>query len=120
MLGEQLIVKGLLAGAWNTRIQPVRIWDFGTADDMYLCGVDDLQGRRHMGDGIKRLETLVYGHLQNRYRGIERAIDRTSFLAVPATTDPIRRFADGRFLDPQAAASVANRRSQFQAGTTGS
>ena len=45
MVGKQLIAKGLLAGAWNARNQPVRVWDFGTADDMYQYGVEDLQRR---------------------------------------------------------------------------
>ncbi len=93
MVGEQLIAKGLLAGAWNARNQPVRVWDFGTSDYTYHCGVEDLQGRQHMGDGIKRLEAFVYGHLQNRCRGIKRAIDRTPSLAVPATTNPIGALA---------------------------
>ena len=93
MVGEQLISKDLLTGAWNTRNQPVRIWDLGTADDMHQCGVEDLQGRQHMGDGIKRLEALVYGHFEDRCRGIERAIDRTPSLAVPATTNPVGALA---------------------------
>jgi hypothetical protein len=35
MVGELLIAKGLLAGAWNARNQPVRIWDFSTANDVH-------------------------------------------------------------------------------------
>ena len=92
VVGEQLVAKRLLPGAWDACDEPVRGGHIGATNDMDECGISNLQGSQHMRHSIQCLEALVHGDLEDGRRRIKRTIDDASTFTIPSPANAIGTF----------------------------
>src|SRR5215472_8513196 len=80
---EQVVAKGLLAGARNAGPQPVRVWDILRLDNADSGRVENSCRSEHMRNSVERPKSLVNRYLQNCRRRIERGVNCPYAAAVP-------------------------------------
>lgn len=90
---QQLIPKGLLAGAMITRNQPVGIWNIRRVQDMNSGQVRNACGCQYMRGCVENLEPLVDGDFQDGRRRICGAVNSADAWRIPAAAGQIRAFA---------------------------
>ena len=93
VLCEQGITECLLAGARDTRPQPVWVRDGCRIDDVNARGRDDSQRRQGVRDHVQRSEALVDSDLEDGGRRVDRAIHRPDAVAVPTAARAVGAFA---------------------------
>jgi hypothetical protein len=85
MDAKKIVAESLLTGAWDSGMQPVGVRHGAGFDDMNRTRRRNDQRRgHHVRDRVERSETLVDGHLEDRGRRVEGAVDGADALAVPA------------------------------------
>jgi hypothetical protein len=73
MVAKKMIAEGLLARAYNSRSQPIGVWNVVAFDDVNLGDVGNPRRRQNEGHSVERLEAFVDGNLKDGGRRIEAA-----------------------------------------------
>jgi hypothetical protein len=92
---KQRVAESLLAGARNSRPDPIGIWDQLRVNDVDRGRLENGRGRQHVRHYVQRTEPFVDRHLKDGRRGIDRAIHCTDPSAVPAPAYTKGTFATG-------------------------
>jgi hypothetical protein len=87
VLGQERITERLLARAWDSRSQPIGVWNVGSANDLNVGHVGDMKRGQYVRQSVERFEAFVNRHFEDRGRWIKRAIHDANAFAVPPAAD---------------------------------
>lgn len=85
--GQERITERLLTRAGDSRSQPIGVRNVGSANDLNVGHIGDMERGQDVRQRVERLEAFVNRHFEDRRRWIERAIDDANASAVPPAAD---------------------------------
>jgi hypothetical protein len=91
--GKQPVAKGLLALAYRSRSQPIRVGDSRWLNHMDSGRVRNFNLDKGVGDDVESMEPLMYPDFHNRGSWIDGGVKDSAPRRTPASTDKKSAFA---------------------------